>query len=95
MNRGELVSIVMDAMVSREETKGSGQVFRNVRCEMCGDKIRLAVTRAGGWVVCDGCMHPMPPVRSFGGTGHYGGEDMSGASSSWDNAVELCENGVE
>lgn len=65
-----------------------GSVVENARCEECGGKIRIAVVRKSGMIICERCLHPKTPSCSSGSTGQYHCEDdMSGASSSWDMVV--------
>ena len=59
---------------------------RNVRCEECGDLMRISDNP-----LCDRCRHPfITSGQGNGIQGHYD-EDPSGASGSWDRVVRICE----
>jgi hypothetical protein len=69
----------------------AGEIVHNVKCCECGDMMRTAEVRRGGYVMCERCAHPMPPGLGNGYEGHYD-DDPSGASGSWDSIVRAYED---
>jgi len=80
-----------------------------VKCEECGDVIpnyfkpddpiyyeSPEQRRDRYRILCNKCRYPKhPEVSDRGGSGHYHStDDLSGASSSWDNVVRLYEGSV-
>ena len=70
-----------------------GEVLSDAVCVECGDVIHKAIVRAGGRVICNRCFNPPAPSCGETATGvaHWD-DDPSGASASWDMAVERYES---
>ena len=68
------------------------KISHNVHCEDCNDLIKLHVRPENEKIQCDACKYPRHIEVSTGGSGVYHLEDdLSGGSSSWDNAVKIYE----
>jgi len=82
--------------ISRKEWENIGTgtkwLLRDVRCEECGDLIKIYHSKGNGPILCEHCENPRVPSVGDGFTGQYHMEDdLLGGSGSWDSAVKLYE----